>query len=376
MKGFTDSVQVSVMAQCSTRTALLMLMALVPKARAYSCIIDIRKSALRREPSVRTWRSMSTQGLDEGSVNSRGFVGAIYKLSRPHTIRGTMLASIAGVAKALTDSGGVSAVWQWELLPRAILGAIALLCSNAWIVGVNQIFDVEVDKVNKPFLPIAAGELSKRTAWILLSACAIVGPAIVLSTFSPLIFGLYAFGTLIGTAYSVPPFKLKSRGPLYAGVSIAVCRGFLLNFGVYYATLEALGQTFRWSPPVAFMARFMTVFAAVIAITKDLPDVEGDRRFKLETFATRLGPNRVAKLAAAVLALNYASAVAQAALSPPEAFRKINMIIGHLALAALLGRNLLLYLRNAQDNLSTALKVFYKQVWDLFYLEYALYVFI
>lgn len=331
---------------------------------------------MRREPSTRTWRSMSTQGLDEGSVDGRGFVGAVYKLSRPHTIRGTMLASVAGVAKALTETGGVSTVWQWELLPRAMLGAVALLCANAWIVGVNQIFDVEVDKVNKPFLPIAAGELSKRTAWILLSACVIVGPAIVLSTFSPLIFGLYAFGTLIGTAYSVPPLKLKSRGPLYAGVSIAVCRGFLLNFGVYYATLEALGQTFRWSPPVAFMARFMTVFAAVIAITKDLPDVEGDKRFKLETFATRLGPNRVAKLAAAVLALNYASAVAQAALSPPGAFRKVNMLVGHLALAALLGRNVMLYVKTARDDLSTALKIFYKQVWDLFYLEYALYVFI
>ena len=30
----------------------------------------------------------------------------------------------------------------------------------------------------------------------------------------------------------------------------------------------------------------MTVFAAVIAISKDLPDVEGDRKYNVETFAT------------------------------------------------------------------------------------------
>ena len=30
----------------------------------------------------------------------------------------------------------------------------------------------------------------------------------------------------------------------------------------------------------------MTVFASVIAITKDLPDIEGDRKYNVETFAT------------------------------------------------------------------------------------------
>jgi homogentisate solanesyltransferase len=46
---------------------------------------------------------------------------------------------------------------------------------------------------------------------------------------------------------------------------------------VYYAVKDAIGATFSWSPKVAFVARFMTVFASIIAITKDLPDIEGDR---------------------------------------------------------------------------------------------------
>lgn len=32
------------------------------------------------------------------------------------------------------------------------------------------------------------------------------------------------------------------------------------------------------SAPVAFITSFVTLFALVIAITKDLPDVEGDRK--------------------------------------------------------------------------------------------------
>lgn len=33
------------------------------------------------------------------------------------------------------------------------------------------------------------------------------------------------------------------------------------------------------------VVRFMTVFAAVIAVTKDLPDTEGDIKFNVNTFA-------------------------------------------------------------------------------------------
>jgi hypothetical protein len=38
------------------------------------------------------------------------------------------------------------------------------------------------------------------------------------------------------------------------------------------------------------------MFATVIAITKDLPDVEGDRANQINTFATRLGVKNVSLL--------------------------------------------------------------------------------
>ena len=49
---------------------------------------------------------------------------------------------------------------------------------------------------------------------------------------------------------------------------------------------EALAIPFRWNPIVAFLTRFMTVFAAVIAVAKDLPDTEGDAQHGVRTFAT------------------------------------------------------------------------------------------
>lgn len=38
-----------------------------------------------------------------------------------------------------------------------------------------------------------------------------------------------------------------------------------------------------------FITCFVTMFAVVIAITKDLPDVEGDKANGIETFATKMG---------------------------------------------------------------------------------------
>ena len=51
-----------------------------------------------------------------------------------------------------------------------------------------------------------------------------------------------------------------------------------------------------------FITCFVTVFATVIAITKDLADVEGDKKFGIETFSTRLGVRNVAFLGALALA--------------------------------------------------------------------------
>ena len=60
---------------------------------------------------------------------------------------------------------------DWSLLPRAALGVLALLAGNGYIVGINQVYDVSIDKVNKPFLPIAAGKLHPCPGAFCQSSC-------------------------------------------------------------------------------------------------------------------------------------------------------------------------------------------------------------
>lgn len=330
----------------------------------------LRLSRPRTDLSMKTSESVTENSV----IESKGFLRQIsrafkvvYKFSRPHTIKGTILASSMGVGRALLEN---PAKFSLSLLPRAATGLLALLCGNAFIVGINQIYDIKIDEINKPFLPIAAKQLSTEAAWILVIGCLVTGMSIVKTQFSSLIFQMYCLGTFLGTIYSIPPIQLK-RYPLFAGGIIATVRGFLLNFGVYYAVREALSIPFQWNPVVLFISSFMTVFASVIAVTKDLPDIEGDIKYNIDTFAAKYGVRRIADVATAVLSLTYCAAIGLPFVFKGS-FKALPMAAGH---GALLTYFLLSY-QNFQSDSIVSIKKFYKAIWNLFYLEYVLYVFI
>ncbi len=52
------------------------------------------------------------------------------------------------------DAGALAATALLQALVPALL-------MNVCIVGLNQLYDVEIDRVNKPYLPLASGELSE-----------------------------------------------------------------------------------------------------------------------------------------------------------------------------------------------------------------------
>ncbi len=155
-------------------------------------------------------------------------------------------------------------------MPHALhsqVGILSLLLGNIFIVGINQIFDINIDKINKPFLPMAAGRMSSRMACMVVAFSGVLGSLLVTTYFSKLILGLYLFGLLIGGLYSAPPVRLK-RYPAMAALIIAFVRGFLLHFGIYTAVIEAFELPFIWNRPLGFVCRFMPVFAGVIAVIK------------------------------------------------------------------------------------------------------------
>lgn len=329
--------------------------------------------------------SSTSKHINTNTYSIRDKLKILYKFSRPHTIKGTILASFMGVSRALIENRQTI---SWSLIPKAVVGLIALLAGNAYIVGLNQIYDVKIDEINKPFLPIAAKNLSPERAWQIITVCLITGISIVKTQFSSLIFGLYMLGVVLGTLYSVPPIQLKGV-PILAGSIIAFVRGFLLNFGVYYAVREALSVKFTWNPVVTFISTFMTVFASVIAITKDLSDIEGDKKYNIDTFAAKYGVRTIANASATLLCTAYITAVLlpflpallpltcipgflRPLLVQGKVFNVLPMSLGHLSLLSYF----MWSFRQLDAEDMKSIKKFYKVIWNLFYLEYCLYPFI
>jgi homogentisate solanesyltransferase len=163
------------------------------------------------------------------------------------------------------------------------------------------------------------------------------------------------------------------QNPVAAFAIIATVRGFLLNFGVHHATTAALGLPFKWSPPILFITSFVTLFAVVISITKDLADIEGDKKFNIDTFATKLGVKGVSYLGSGLLLVNYVAAVA-AALVNKQWFNQPLMIGAHVLFSVfLIAKTKAL---ETEGFTKTAVQRYYQNIWYLFYSEYLILPFI
>jgi len=288
-----------------------------------------------------------------GAAAAAARAAALWRFTRPHTVIGTA-ASIAGlyVIAAAATPGFALADGLGDLAWTLLAG----FCVNVYIVGVNQIEDVEIDRVNKPFLPLAAGDMTIAAARRIVAACAVIPVVLGLSQGAIETVAVLA-GLAVGTAYSVPPLRLK-RFPVLAALSITLVRSLVVNLGValhFGATVpEAV-----WA-----LTLFVLPFSFAIAILKDVPDAEGDRRFRIATFTLRLGAERVQWIALGALTAAYLGM----ALAGPIALETCQPVVlagTHLAALAALWR----MSRTAGRREFTR---FYMGVWRLFFLEYAL----
>ena len=285
-------------------------------------------------------------------------LAVLLRFSRPHTVVGTAL-SVIGlylIAVAELPGSGLDHLW-WVL--------VAGLGVNVAIVGLNQLTDVEIDRINKPHLPLAAGDLSREAAWVVVGVAAAV-PVVLALTQGALETAAVVAALAVGAAYSLPPVRLK-RFPIPASMCISGVRAVVVNLGVYGHFSLAFGGEAAIAGPVWALTLFVLPFSFAIAVLKDVPDMEGDRRFRIATFTVRMGPRRAARLGIGALVLAYAGMIALGPLLL-EGTQPVVLAAGHAAALGLL----LWWARRADPADRAAFTGFYMRVWALFFLEYAL----
>jgi homogentisate phytyltransferase/homogentisate geranylgeranyltransferase len=274
-------------------------------------------------------------------------LGTLWRFSRPHTIIGTAL-SVGGIYAIAAHEVGAPPAFHlfWTL--------VAALSVNVFIVGINQLTDVEIDRINKPRLPLASAELSLAQGRAIVAAAGIL-PLILAVTQGWTELVAVSAALAIGAAYSVPPVRLK-RYPALAAASISIVRALVVNLGVYLHFADTV------APAIWALTLFVLPFSFAIAVLKDVPDAEGDRRFAIRTFTVRLGGRAAFAMGMGALTAAY---LGMAVIGFDGANRPV-LVATHLAALALLWT----WALRTDPSDPVRFTGFYMRVWALFFCEY------
>lgn len=188
----------------------------------------------------------------------------------------------------------------------------------------------------------------------------------------PLFWALF-ISFVLGTAYSinVPMLRWK-RFAVVAAMCILGVRAIIVQIAFFlHMQVHVLGRPAVFSRPLIFATAFMSFFSVVIALFKDIPDMEGDRIFGIQSFTVRLGQKRVFWTCISLLQMAYAVAILVGA-SSTFMWSKVITVLGHVTLATLLWRSA----KSTDLSSKTAITSFYMFIWKLFYAEYILIPFV
>ena len=215
-------------------------------------------------------------------------VRAYLDLARPFTLVAPALGFISG---ALTAAGASPREpWSVGLLSAPIVGSVMSAVLNAGNNALNQIYDLEIDRVNKGKRPLPSGRLTIVQAW-LFTAITYILALILAWLVAPggrhECFWLVAIAVVCTLLYSVPPARTKRLG-IWANITIAIPRGVLLKVAGW-SSVKTIAGVEPW-----YIGAIFGLFLLGATTTKDFADMEGDRRGGCRTLPIRYGVTRAA----------------------------------------------------------------------------------
>jgi len=165
---------------------------------------------------------------------------------------------------------------------KAFLGSLAGgIISGAGMV-INDYFDVDIDRINRPERPIPAGLISSNTAIVYYVILNLIALALLLFTNSiALLIALISIVVIFFYSHS-----LKNRG-LIGNFVVGFMTGLAFIFG------GVIGENVL---PMLFPFLFALLVNFAREILKDVEDIEGDRIKNLKTFPIVYGEKRAIQL--------------------------------------------------------------------------------
>ncbi len=250
-----------------------------------------------------------------------GTVNAYVRFTRPFTLLPPLLGVISGAVTAWGSASnphvlaGLNRTWTLGIAATILLGSAAAALLNAASNVINQYYDFENDRVNKPTRPLITGEISMSAAlWFagVLYVFAVVPTWLVVSwpavSFAEKLggplsrhqcFWLFVLGTLFTFVYSAPAFGRTKANAFLANLTIAIPRGCLLKVAGW-SMVASVAHLEPW-----FIGSIFFLFLVGAASTKDFSDMPGDEAAGCRTLPIRFGVTTAARMMAPFFVLPW-----------------------------------------------------------------------
>ena len=217
-----------------------------------------------------------------------GRARVLLEFSRPFTLVAPALGFASGAATAYGANPREN--WAPIVVLYPFIGVIMAAVLNAASNALNQIYDLDIDRVNKPKRPLPSGRLTLRDAWVFTGiayAIALVLAWLVGPAGRHECFWIVLVAAAITFVYSVPPFRTKRLG-IWANVTIAIPRGVLLKVAGWSSVKTVMGDE-PW-----YIGAVFGLFLLGASTTKDFADMEGDAAGGCRTLPIIYGVKRAA----------------------------------------------------------------------------------
>jgi len=234
-------------------------------------------------------------------------VKTFIELLRPFTLLPPLLGILSGSACAWGSSHNPYLKFTLSLFFTLLVGSFCASLLNGASNIINQVYDLEIDKINKPNRPLPRGEVSEKKAKIISYIFYILSivpvwwitpppydESFIKRTLAPIpyhaTFFIFVLGMVLTFIYSSPKYGRTKKYGFLANLTIALARGELLKVAGWAMVSNVLILE-PW-----YLGFIFFLFLLGATSTKDFSDIEGDRKFGCMTLPVKYGAVKAARM--------------------------------------------------------------------------------
>lgn len=211
-----------------------------------------------------------------GVFKSGGSIAAMIELGRPWN----------GIIVALlTVIGSMMALQAIPVASFILIGGVLTLIIYMAATILNDIYDVEPDKINMPYRPLERNAIKRSTA---LNACIFLyGLSVIISILVSFnYFIAILLMSVISLFYSLPPFSAKDKG-IWGNIVLSVSMIFTSMYAGFVLVTNSLIPSYEFLITISLF----TLSFCLISVLKDFKDIYGDKLNRKFTFVVRYDKN-------------------------------------------------------------------------------------